>query len=149
MNFTHFSFFYLYTFPLFLSISYLVYLRFFYFVKYADHVTRVTSNLSTCLLILYLGSFALSLAISITFHSASLTSEAFAWYVANQLDLEKLKAIAVKGDCPEAGKFIILDKERIDTIDDPQGETGIPTATIKGETPKDINNHSTDKQGPY
>lgn len=142
---THFSVFYLYTFFLFLSISYFVFLRFFYFVKYADQITKVISDFTTYLLILYLGAFGLSLAISITFHLASLTSEAFAWYVTNELDFEKLKGIAVKEDCPEAGKLIILDKQRIDTIDNPEGKTSIPTVTIKGEAPQNSNNNS----GPH
>ena len=148
MNFTHFSFFYLYTCFLFLSVSYLVFLRFFYFTKYADYITTVISNLSTYLLLLYIGAFGLSLAISITFHSSSLTSEAFAWYVANELDFEKLKSIALSDNCPEPGKLVVLDKQRIDTINDPEGKPSTPTATIKNQTAQHSNDHSTAKQGP-
>ena len=149
MSITHFSFFYLYTFLLFLSVSYFVFLRLFYFTKYADYVTRVISNFSTYLVVLYLGAFGLSLAISITFHSASLTSEAFAWYITNQLDLEKFNGTRVKNDCPEPGELIILDKQRIDTMDHSEGKTSTPTAVVKSEKTVDSNDHSTKKQGPH
>ena len=140
MSTTHFSFFYLYTFLLFLSISYFVFLRFFYFTKYADYVTKVIINLSNYLLILYLFAFGFSLAISIAFHSASLTSEAFAWYIANQLDSERLKGTGINSNCLEGGKLTILDKQRIDTVDHPTGKTSIPNATIKGGGIQDSNN---------
>lgn len=154
MNSTHFSFFYLYTFFLFLTLSYLVYLRFFYFPKYVDFVTKVTTNLTNYLLILYLGAFRLSLAISIAFHSASLTSEALAWYVINELDFEKLKAVNETQDYPAPGEWVTLAKQKGSPIDHLEGKINSPTTTAKGESSCEPGtqkgyNHSTGKQEPH
>ena len=152
MNSTHFSVFYLYTFFYFFTVSYLVYLRFFYFHKYVDFSTKVISNLTTYLCILYIAAFSLSLAISISFHSASLMSEALAWYVLNELDFEKLESTGEIQNYPAPGEWVILDKQKADPMDNqPQleGKINSPTATVKGETPEESGNHSIGKQEPH
>lgn len=149
MHNTHFSVYYLYTFFLFLTVSYFVYLKFFYFTKYADLITKVTTNLTTYLLILYLAAFALSLAISITFHSASLIGEALAWYVVNELDFEKLKATREIQNYPPPGEWVSLDKQRADPMNQSEGKINSPTVTVKGERSEESGNHSTGKQEPH
>ena len=154
MNSTHCSVFYLYTFFLFLIVSYLMYLKFFYFTKYVDWITKVTTNLTTYLFILYLAAFSLSLAISISFHSATLMSESLAWYIINELDFEKLKAVQETQDYPLPGEWFVLDKQKGFSIDHMEGKINNSSITAKGESPcepgaqKDYN-HSTGKQEPH
>ena len=77
------------------------------------------------------------MAISISFHSGTLMGKALAWYAANEVDFDKVKATRDIENYPAPGEWVTLNKQKVDTINHLESKTNIPTATVKGETPSD------------
>ena len=61
-------------------------------------------------------------------------SESLAWYVINELDFEKLKAVHETQNYPAPGEWVVLDKQKGSSIDQSEGKINIKTATAKDES---------------